>query len=234
MVDSKVEKVLTFFENNHLYVHSTWVEQIFQKHVFSNNEQLEEQMMYLFLNTDIKKTLTMRSCLPENIFDQHNNVLPGPYCLQVIQIQDIGISLFNQLEYLEQFDDSGHLKLFNIINDDGAIDYDDDDLAENNDKCVMKKMIKLLLEDASGVCVWANEYKPMKDIHLKMSLGSKILLRNVLVLRGVLVLVPESTTFLGGQVFELNQGYFPCGLRNQLKQKLYSTTEVSNVQEISD
>ncbi|KAG5519388.1 hypothetical protein PMAC_002015 [Pneumocystis sp. 'macacae'] len=219
MVDLETEKLLTFFSNKFLYVHLTWIEQMLQKHIFSNNEQLEQQIMYLFLNSDIKTTLTSKSCLPENVLDLHNHILPGPYCLQVIQVQDIGMSILKQLEYLEQFDDSGCVKSLDSIKDDDSIE--DGDLIDDNKKSTTtKKMIKLMLEDASGLCIWAIEYKSIEDISLKMNLGSKILLKNVLVLRGVLILDPLNFSFLGGHVFELNQNYFPRGLSYQLRYEL--------------
>lgn len=183
MADLKAEKLLTFFASKSLYVNLTWIEQILQKHVFSNNEQLEQQIMHLLLNSDVKITLSSKSCLPENVLDLHNHVLPGPYCLQVIQVQDIGMSILNQLEYLEQYDDFGRVKPFNTIKDNDSIE--DNDLIDDNEKTVtMKKMIKLMLEDSSGRYIWAIEYKPIEDINLKMNLGSKV---NILFLFNIIL-----------------------------------------------
>ncbi|KAG4300993.1 hypothetical protein PCANB_002670 [Pneumocystis canis] len=225
MSNLKIERMLMYFESKSLYVHSYWIEEILnQINVsFFNDEELEQQIMKCLLNSDIKKILTLKSCLPKNVFDLHNCVLLGPYCLQVIQIQDIGFSLLEQLEYLEKFEDNGRLKAFNIIKEEPITD-DDNNNIENDKNKTVKKMFKLLLEDASGCCIWAIEHKPIQEIHLKMNIGSKILLKNILILRGVLMLNPMNITFLGGKIDELNKNYFPCIFRNQLKQKLYNIT----------
>ncbi|EMR10884.1 hypothetical protein PNEG_01030 [Pneumocystis murina B123] len=217
----RAEKVLKFLESKFLYVHLNWVEEtLHQIDVSLNDKQLEQQIIQYLLNSDIKKSLTFQSCLPADIFDKHNQVLPGPYCLQIIHVQDIGISIFNQLEYLEQFDESGTIKSYNVIWNNLS-DIDDDEILDT-DKPASKKFCKLLLEDSSGLCVWAIEHKPIKHIHIGINLGTKILLKNILVLRGVLILNPSNITFLGGQIFELNKNYFPSGLKNQLKSALYN------------
>ncbi|KAG5439647.1 hypothetical protein PCK2_000781 [Pneumocystis canis] len=170
MDDLRVERIRMYFESESLYVHSYWVEQMLSQMnvIFSDDEQWKQQIMQCLLNSDIKEILTLKSCLPKNVLDQHHCILPGPYCLQVIQIQDIGRSVLEQLEYLDQFEDDGRVKLLNIVKEEQKIE-DEEEI--ENDKIMMKKMFKLLLEDASGLCIWAIEYKPIQEIHLKMDLG---------------------------------------------------------------
>ncbi|KTW30182.1 hypothetical protein T552_00661 [Pneumocystis carinii B80] len=221
---SRVEKLLKFLESKSLYVHLNWIEEtLHQIDASLNNKELEQQILQCLLNSDIKKALTPQSCLPIDIFDQHNQVLPGPYCLQIIHVQDIGISIFNQLEYLEQFDDSGNIKSYNIIRNNLSDVDDDDDIPDINNS-PPKKFCKLILEDSSGLCVWAIEHKPIKEIHVAINLGAKILLKNILVLRGVLILNPSNLTFLGGEIFQL-KNYFPSGFKNQLKSLLYNENQ---------
>ncbi|RPB05148.1 hypothetical protein L873DRAFT_1663444 [Choiromyces venosus 120613-1] len=66
---------------------------------------------------------------------------------------------------------------------------------------------KLLMEDAGGRRVYGIELQDVQGIKVDMPMGTKIVLKNVTVARGVLLLTPANTVFLGGKVEALNQQY---------------------------
>ena len=59
---------------------------------------------------------------------------------------------------------------------------------------------KLLLQDTRGTKVFGVEFKEVKGVGLSMNIGAKVVLKNALVARGVILLDPTSTTLLGGKI----------------------------------
>ena len=68
-----------------------------------------------------------------------------------------------------------------------------------------KGICKLLLEDTAGRRVWGLEFRPIRGLVWGMGIGSKIVLKNVLVARGVLLLEPQTTTVVGGKIEGLHK-----------------------------
>ncbi|KAG0639284.1 hypothetical protein HOY80DRAFT_1009646 [Tuber brumale] len=66
---------------------------------------------------------------------------------------------------------------------------------------------KLLLEDAGGRGVYAIELHDVQGIQVDMPMGAKMVLKNVIVARGILLLAPANTLVLGGKVEALNHQY---------------------------
>lgn len=66
---------------------------------------------------------------------------------------------------------------------------------------------KLLLEDANGTRVYAFEFKPISGVGIGMNIGSKVVIRDAKVVRGVLMLQPGNTTLVGGKVEELHKNW---------------------------
>ncbi|PWW79034.1 hypothetical protein C7212DRAFT_356240 [Tuber magnatum] len=66
---------------------------------------------------------------------------------------------------------------------------------------------KLLMEDAGGRGVYGIELRDIQGIQVDMPMGTKMVLKNVTVARGILLLTPANTLVLGGKVEALNQQY---------------------------
>jgi RecQ-mediated genome instability protein 1 len=64
---------------------------------------------------------------------------------------------------------------------------------------------KLLLQDAKGTKVWAIELKKVDGVRLGICLGTKLLLRDVRVARGMVLLEPGGVQVLGGKIEELDK-----------------------------
>lgn len=66
---------------------------------------------------------------------------------------------------------------------------------------------KLILQDAAGRRVYGIELRGLEGVRLGMSIGCKMVSKNVLVARGVLLLEPATTTVLGGKIEELHKAW---------------------------
>lgn len=66
---------------------------------------------------------------------------------------------------------------------------------------------KLLLQDATGRRVYGIELKGLEGVGLGMSIGCKIVLKNAVVARGVVLLEPKTTTVLGGKIDALHKAW---------------------------
>lgn len=66
---------------------------------------------------------------------------------------------------------------------------------------------KLVLQDVKGGTVFAIELRPVEGVGLDMMIGTKMMLRDVRVARGVVLLVPEGTVVLGGKIDALHQAW---------------------------
>lgn len=64
---------------------------------------------------------------------------------------------------------------------------------------------KLLLQDVKGIRAYGIELKAVEGVGLGMSIGCKIVLKNVAVARGVILLEPATTTMLGGKIEALHK-----------------------------
>jgi len=64
---------------------------------------------------------------------------------------------------------------------------------------------KLTLQDAQGTCVYGMELTNVNGIGLSMSIGTKLVLRDIVVARGLLLLEPKNVTVLGGKIEELHK-----------------------------
>lgn len=66
---------------------------------------------------------------------------------------------------------------------------------------------KLLLQDATGRRVYGIELKGLEGVGLGMSIGCKLVLKNAVVARGVVLLEPRTTIVLGGKIDALHKAW---------------------------
>ncbi|KAF8936658.1 recQ-mediated genome instability protein 1 [Dissophora ornata] len=126
----------------------------------------------------------------------------GGVILQILEIQDIGISSFKMLESCEGLgvagDQPGGFQIGKAL-PRGMIILDVTD--------GVRKMRAMLME-------------PIFGIAMEMKLGAKIRVRDVEVRHGVLQLNPNNTILLGGEVASMNQHPRRLAIMNQMKQRL--------------
>ncbi len=133
--------------------------------------------------------------------------MQGPVVVQLLGIEDMGKSRWEQVEAIEALERGEGTKGREIIRV-AATEGDDDD---GSSGAVVGKggggPHKLSLQDARGTGVYGIELKGIEGVGLGMSIGCKMVLKNVPVARGVLLLEPANTTILGGKIEALHRAW---------------------------
>ena len=83
---------------------------------------------------------------------------------------------------------------------------------------------KVLLQDTKGAQVYGAELRAVEGISLGMSIGTKLVLKNVAVCRGVVMLEPGTVSVLGGKIEVLHQDW-----REHRKERLRAAIEATEV-----
>ncbi|CAL8577861.1 hypothetical protein XPA_003673 [Xanthoria parietina] len=173
---------------------------------------LTQTALFRLLSSDI--TTSLASTLPQYILplDIHNVIVKesrvqGPVVVQLLGIEDMGKSRWEQVEAIEALERGEGTKGREIIRV-AATEGDDDD---GSSGAVVGKggggPHKLSLQDARGTGVYGIELKGIEGVGLGMSIGCKMVLKNVPVARGVLLLEPANTTILGGKIEALHRAW---------------------------
>lgn len=168
---------------------------------------LKQTAVFRLIQTDITTTLQRdpMSLLPSDIHNAaiRDRVLPGPIPVQVLDIEDIGKSRWSQAELIESEERGETTRGREIIR---VVPGEEGGGAEPV-QVQTSGPHKLLLQDAIGVQVYAVEVSPVAQIGFGMSIGAKMVLKNVAVARGVLILEPKSVTVLGGKLENMHKSW---------------------------
>lgn len=125
----------------------------------------------------------------------------GPIVAQVLGVEDMSRSRWEQVEAIEALERGEGTKGREII----RIPPPEED-AETNAKLNRGGgPHKLLLQDVKGTRAYGIELKGVEGVGLGMSIGCKLVLKNVVVARGILLLEPATTTMLGGKIEALHK-----------------------------
>ncbi|KAG7009056.1 hypothetical protein G7Y79_00003g009240 [Physcia stellaris] len=168
---------------------------------------LTSTALFRLLASDITQTLerTANFCLPPNIdnVDVKERRLSGPIVVQVLGIDDMSKSRWEQIEAIEALERGEGTKGREIIRLPPAEEED------NAGTGVQKGggPHKLLLQDAQGSRVYGIELKDVEGVGLGMNIGCKLVLKASLVARGVLLLEPSTTSLLGGKIEVLHKAW---------------------------
>jgi RecQ-mediated genome instability protein 1 len=163
----------------------------------------KQTSFFRLINSDITTTLqkSPNSIFPTNI---HNGQIretriTGPIPVQILDIQDIGRSSWSQLESLEAEERGETTKGREIIR---VLPGEEGPEATTQQSTGPHK---LTLQDAQGTCVFGMELVNVEGISLGMSIGTKLVLRDVVVARGLLLLEPRCVQVLGGKIEECHR-----------------------------
>ncbi|KAE9969089.1 hypothetical protein EG328_007109 [Venturia inaequalis] len=155
--------------------------------------------------SDITHTLQKS---PNTIFpnDIHNGQLrerriAGPIVVQVLGVEDIGRSAWSQLEALEAEERGETTKGREIIRVLPGEEGPETTIQQSNGPH------KLMMQDVQGTCVYGLELENVTGIGLGMNIGTKLVLKDVIVARGLLLLGPKCVTVVGGKIEELHQAW---------------------------
>ena len=130
--------------------------------------------------------------------------LVGPIAVQVLSIEDMSKSRWEQIEAIEALERGEGTKGREIIRVTASTEEGDD---QNENVGRDGGTHKLALQDAKGTRVYGIELKGVEGVGLGMSMGCKMVLRNVVVARGVVLLEPGTTTVLGGKIEGLHKAW---------------------------
>ena len=163
--------------------------------------------LFRLLASDVTTSLTTgpSTCLP---LDVHNaevkeRRLLGSIPVQVLGIEDMSKSRWEQIEAIEALERGEGTKGREIIR---VVPPEDGD--GSNDRATKGGgPHKLLLQDAKGTRVYGMELKAVEGVGLGMNIGCKIVLKNVVVARGIILLSPPNTTILGGKIETLHKAW---------------------------
>ncbi|KAK6340909.1 hypothetical protein TWF696_009222 [Orbilia brochopaga] len=187
-------------------------------------QSLSQTALFRLLASEITSSVqpTSDNTFPSSIHDVHatNLQLKGPIAVQIVDIEDIGHSKLSQLEALEAAERGEKTKGKEVIR---VVPGEEDDTDPDNLGLTgVGGPHKLTLDDANGSRVYAFEFKPINGVSIGMNIGTKLVLRDVRVARGVLMLQPANTTLVGGKVEELHKKW-----REERKGKLKAAIEAA-------
>ncbi|WVQ80198.1 hypothetical protein IAT38_002303 [Cryptococcus sp. DSM 104549] len=208
-----------------------WVKQCVEALLVAGAEANTDDVHFEYLNSDLALcTLASRVVFPPG--DLHDRILfPQPTVLQIHALSEIGFSAFQVQTTMEQRSEvlSGMNKIRRIddrprVGENGEAlengeEEGEEEEVEGRVPPYPRGMLRLEVGDGRRI-IKAMEYQRIADLVLgQTSLGSKLLVQNVRVLRNILLLTPGNTQVLDGSVEDLESRQkmdFVNGLRRRM------------------
>ncbi|KAJ6111809.1 hypothetical protein N7523_007870 [Penicillium sp. IBT 18751x] len=182
---------------------------------------LTKTALFRVLASDFRESLTTNSSsrLPVDIYDPtvQERRLAGPIPVQVLDIEDIGTSLWSQVEAIERVERGEATRGREIVR---TVAVGEDQEAQesssansNGNSAALNASgnsgygpHRLILQDAAGTKAVAIEMQRIEGISLeKLAVGAKFVLRDATVARGMILLNPASVDLLGGKIEALDK-----------------------------
>lgn len=139
--------------------------------------------------------------------------------MQVLDIEDIGSSLWSQVEAIERVERGEAIRGREIVrtvnvgedSEDRANSHNNsnnNNAGVNNGNGNSYGPHRLILQDAAGTRTVGIELKRISDISIgKLSIGAKLILRNATVARGMVLLTPDCASVLGGKIESMDRAW---------------------------
>ena len=177
--------------------------------------------LFRVLASDFRESLSKSpsSTLPVDIFDPNvqERRIQGPIPVQVLDIEDIGKSLWSQVEAIERVERGEAIHGREVVRTI-AVGEENEGTENGNGRASNQSSTnasggsggsgphRLILQDAAGNKTVAIEMQSVEGISLeKLSIGAKMVLQNATVARGMVLLNPGSVTLLGGKIDALDR-----------------------------
>ncbi|QVM09396.1 hypothetical protein D8B26_004057 [Coccidioides posadasii str. Silveira] len=201
---------------------------------------LTQTALFRLLASDFTTSLAPApsNLLPTSVSDPNTREtkIPGPIPLQVLDIEDIGSSLWTQIEAIERVERGettrGREIIRTVMRDEGGdstvgnnpnsgnMSSNSAVLQGNNNTSPKSGQHRLVLEDPRGTKVVAIELSPVESVGIgKMPIGAKLLIKNATVARGMLLLEPSCVTVLGGKIEDADTAW-NAGRKDRLLAKV--------------
>ncbi|KAJ5692507.1 hypothetical protein N7462_001930 [Penicillium macrosclerotiorum] len=181
---------------------------------------LSKTALFRILASDFRESLSTSplSVFPIDVYDPNvqERRLKGPISVQVLDFEDIGASLWSQVEGIERVERGEAIRGREIVR---TVSVGDDNEASENGQTGNNGVgapnasgsngygpHRLILQDAAGTKAVAIEMRRIEGISVeKLSIGAKFVLQNVTVARGMVLLNPDTATLLGGKIEVLDR-----------------------------
>jgi RecQ-mediated genome instability protein 1 len=121
-----------------------------------------------------------------------------------LAVEDMSKSRWEQIEAIEALERGEGTKGREIIRVAAPVEGDD---VGGNVQRGGGGPHKLLLQDATGRRAYGIELKALEGVGVGMSIGCKLVLRDAVVARGVVLLEPGSTVVLGGKIEAMHKAW---------------------------
>lgn len=180
---------------------------------------LTKSALFRVLASDFRESLSksQSTLFPVDIYDPNvqERRLLGPIPVQVLDIEDIGTSLWSQVEAIERVERGEAIRGREIVRTVAV--GEDPEAAENNNTDNAGTAAnasgssgygphRLILQDAAGTKAVAIEMQRIEGLTLeKLAIGAKFVLRNATVARGMVLLNPGCAELLGGKIEALDR-----------------------------
>ncbi|WEW59923.1 hypothetical protein PRK78_005405 [Emydomyces testavorans] len=212
-----------------LPVSQTWLSQFLssQRTNIIALPALSHTALFRLLGSNFTTSLsptTSSQLLPTDISDPNikERRIPGPVPVQVLDIEDIGSSLWSQIEAIERVERGeatrGREIIRTVMRDEGGdatVGNNSSSGATNANASAPQGSTstastnsgphRLVLEDAAGTKVVSIELSPVEGVGIgKLHIGAKLLIKNATVARGMLLLEPKCVTMLHGKIESLD------------------------------
>ncbi|KAJ5918060.1 hypothetical protein N7454_010435 [Penicillium verhagenii] len=194
---------------------------------------LTKTALFRVLASDFRESLSKNptSLFPLDTSDPkiQERRLQGPIPVQVLDIEDIGTSLWSQVEAIERVERGESIRGREIVR---TVNVGEDaaEVAANNGSGTNPGASessgsgphRLILQDAAGTRAVGVEMKRIDGVSLeKLAIGAKFLLRGATVARGVILLDPGCATLLGGKIEFLDRPWKE-GRKSRLLERIAS------------
>ncbi|OAL46003.1 RecQ mediated genome instability protein Rmi1 [Pyrenochaeta sp. DS3sAY3a] len=185
---------------------------------------IKQTALFRLLATDITTTLDppAASVFPPDILQGTipSRIVKGPVLCQVLDIEDIGSSRWSQVETIEARERGEMTKGREIVR---VVETENEGTVEAAPLVQSKGPFKLLLQDAKGMQIYAVDLRGIEGVNTSMTMGIKVILKNVDVRRAVAMLEPGNVQVLGGKLEELDKAW-----KDGLKERLQKAAKPAN------
>lgn len=120
--------------------------------------------------------------------------------MQILDVEDVGRSRWSQVEALEAQERGETTKGREIVRVLPAEEGEGGGGVAAGGESGSAGPHKLLLQDAKGTKVYGLEVRSVQGVSVEMAIGTKLVLRDFEVARGVILLEPRCVEVLGGKV----------------------------------
>lgn len=216
------QAISTFLTSKHLPPTQQWLQNFLPTTRPSTPlNALQKTALFRLLSTDLTASLQISSTttFPSNVSNPElkERKLPGPIPVQILDIEDLGHSRWSQVENLEARERGETTKgreVVRVIPEETTSESSTSAAPSNNGSRTGPH--KLLLQDARGTKVYAFEVASIDGIDVaQTAIGAKLVLRDVVVARGLVLLEPGKVVMLGGKVEEWDKKW-----KNERKETL--------------